>query len=330
MQRDRTSAPHLPKAMHVTAVATHERNLNRRAVLQSGMAVLASSTLPFQSALAGNQEQMTVKTIPSSGKPLPAIGCGTWQTFDVDTSTAARQPLTGVLQALAENGGAVVDSSPMYGRSEAVAGDLIKAAGLRDKIFIATKVWTRGRAEGIAQMETSFRLFQTDHIDLMQVHNLVDVDTHLDTLRGWKADGRISYLGVTHYHSGAYDELEAVMRKHRLDFVQLNYAMDDRAAEQRLLPLAAERGIAILVNRPFGGGNLLRRLLPSPLPAFAPEIGCTSWAQILLKFVVSHPAVTCAIPGTGKEAHMRDNARAGFAPWPNADMRETMAAAIKT
>jgi diketogulonate reductase-like aldo/keto reductase len=241
---------------------------------------------------------------------------------------AERQPLSAVLAALFAAGGSVVDSSPMYGRAEGVAGDLLAEAGTRDKAFIATKVWTRGRAEGIAQMERSFQLFKTKKIDLMQVHNLVDCDTHLQTLRAWKAEGRIGYIGVTHYTSSAYGDLEAVLRRETPDFVQLNYAMDDRAAEKTILPLAAEKGIAVIINRPFGGGGLLRSLKGRALPSWAAEIGCTSWAQILLKFIISHPAVTCAIPGTGKPEHMLDNLEAGRGPLPNTSMRETMAASI--
>ena len=277
---------------------------------------------------AANAAPITTRKIPSSGAALPVIGVGTWQVFDAGASAAERAPLALVLETLFAGGGSVVDSSPMYGRAEGVAGDLLAAAKTRDKAFIATKVWTRGRAEGVAQMERSFALFKTDKIDLMQVHNLLDCETHLQTLRGWKAEGRIGFIGVTHYTSSAYGELEAVLRKEKLDFVQLNYAMDDRAAEKVLLPLAADRGIAVLVNRPFGGGGLLRTLKGRALPVWAAEIGCNSWAQILLKFIVSHPAVTCAIPGTAKPEHMLDNLDAGRGVMPDAGFREKMAAAI--
>ena len=277
---------------------------------------------------AANAAPIMTRKIPSSGAALPVIGVGTWQVFDAGASAAERAPLALVLETLFAGGGSVVDSSPMYGRAEGVAGDLLAAAKTRDKAFIATKVWTRGRAEGVAQMERSFALFKTDKIDLMQVHNLLDCETHLQTLRGWKAEGRIGYIGVTHYTSSAYGELEAVLRKEKLDFVQLNYAMDDRAAEKVLLPRAADRGIAVLVNRPFGGGGLLRTLKGRALPVWAAEIGCTSWAQILLKFIISHPAVTCAIPGTAKPEHMLDNLDAGRGVLPDAALREKMAAAI--
>jgi diketogulonate reductase-like aldo/keto reductase len=216
----------------------------------------------------------------------------------------------------------------MYGAAEGVAGDLLAASNARAKAFVATKVWTSGRGEGIAQMQQSMSRFRTGHIDLMQVHNLLDWRTQLATLRAWKKEGRIRYLGVTHYTSSAYDELEAVMRSETLDFVQLNYAMNDRAAEKTLLPLAADRGTSVLVNRPFGGGGLLRSLLGKPLPAWAGEIGCQSWAQILLKFVLGHPAVTCVIPGTGQPEHMRDNIQAGFGAMPDERTRQRMAALV--
>ncbi|MBV9568023.1 MAG: aldo/keto reductase [Hyphomicrobiales bacterium] len=273
---------------------------------------------------------MQRRKIPSSGEELPVIGLGTWQGFDVGESADQRAPLAGVLDALFESGGSVIDSSPMYGAAEGVVGDLLaQAKPARAKSFIATKVWTRGRDAGIAQMRQSMKLLRVSRLDLMQVHNLVDWRTHLATLREWKRERRIRYLGVTHYDSSAYGELESIMRSEKLDFVQLNYALDDRAAEERLLPLAAEHGIAVLVNRPFGGGGLLRRLRDRPLPSFAGEIGCESWGQFLLKFVLANPAVTCAIPGTGKPEHMRENARAGFGNFPDAAMRARMVQAIE-
>jgi diketogulonate reductase-like aldo/keto reductase len=272
--------------------------------------------------------KMQTRPIPSSGEPLPVIGCGTWQTFDVGSSSSARAPLADVLRALFAAGGSVIDSSPMYGSSEEVVGDLLAAIGARDDAFIATKVWTTGRQAGIAQMQRSMELLRSSRIDLMQVHNLLDVRVHLPTLRAWKEEGRIRYIGVTHYTPSAYDQLEAVMRSERLDFVQLDYALDDRTADQRLLPLAVERGIAVLVNRPFGGGGLLRRLGRSPLPDWAAEIGCANWAQILLKFVLANPAVTCVIPATSVPQHMSDNAQAGLGTYPDAALRARMIAAL--
>lgn len=298
-------------------------------VLAAG-AMVASAVIGEKAMAQDTSERMQARRVPSDGALLPVVGCGTWQTFDVGPDPAERTPLAAVLDTLFATGGSVIDSSPMYGRSEGVVGDLLSAAGSRERAFVATKVWTRGRAQGIAQMQQSMALLRVDRVDLMQVHNLLDWRTHLQTLRAWKQEGRIRYLGVTHYTSSAYGELEAVLRAERLDFVQLNYAADDRAAEQRLLPLAADRGIAVLVNRPFGGGGLMRTLRGRPVPGFAAQIGCDSWAQILLKFVLGHPAVTCVIPGTSRPEHMRDNARAGFGPMPDHALRQKIIAAVKS
>lgn len=287
--------------------------LTRASFLGSAGAAMVAATARAQTG--GRMQQ---RRIPSSGESLPVIGVGTWRTFDVGKRPEERAPLAEVLRLLFEAGGSVIDTSPMYGAAEGVVGDLLAGAGARDKAFIATKVWTSGRAAGAEQMTRSLQLLRTGHVELMQVHNLLDWRAHLPTLRAWKQEGRIRYLGVTHYTDSAHDELEAVLRAERWDFVQLNYAADDRAVERRLLPLAAERGTAVIVNQPFGGGGLLRRLSPRPLPAWAGEIGCTSWAQLLLKFVLAHPAVTCVVPGTSKPDHLRDNVRAGSGPLPDA------------
>jgi diketogulonate reductase-like aldo/keto reductase len=279
-------------------------------------------------AVAQTGVRMHQRKIPSSGEMLPVVGVGTWRTFDVGARPAERAPLAEVLRLLFDAGGSVIDTSPMYGSAEAVVGDLLSAADSRARAFIATKVWTTGRDSGIAQMRTSMRLLKTDRIDLMQIHNLVDWRAHLPTLRAWKAEGRIRYLGITHYTQSAHDELESVMRSEKWDFVQINYALDDRAVERRLLPLAAERGIAVIVNQPFGGGGLLRKLLSRKLPDWAGEIGVTSWAQLLLKFVLANPAVTCVIPGTGKPEHMADNLQAGFGVYPDAALLRKMIAEI--
>lgn len=267
---------------------------------------------------------MLTRPIFSTREQLPVIGLGTWQTFDVGPSRTARAQLAEVLTAFVTLGGRVVDSSPMYGTSEEVLGDLAVQAGVREKLFVATKVWTSGRAQGIAQMEASEKKLR-GRVDLMQVHNLVDVETHLATLRAWKREKRIRYLGVTHYTAGAYAAVERQIAKGGLDFVQINYSIAEREAERTLLPLAADKGVAVLVNRPFAGGDTLRRLRGTPLPSFAAEIGCRSWAQLLLKFVVSHPAVTCAIPGTSKVEHLRDNMAAGTGPMPDAVLRRRIA-----
>jgi diketogulonate reductase-like aldo/keto reductase len=303
-------------------------SIHRARFLRLGAAMaaqLAISPLHAQGAAPVPQPRMHARAIPSSGEQLGVIGCGTWQTFDVGTAEEDRKRLADVLRVLFDAGGSVVDSSPMYGRSEAVTGELLTQLNMHDRAFVATKVWTRGAAEGVRQMEESMRLLQHKRIELMQIHNLVDWRTHLKTLRAWKEAGRIKYLGITHYTESAFGELEAIMKAEKLDFVQLNYSLEDRAAEARLLPLAAERGIAVLVNQPFGGGGLLRGLADRPLPAWAADIACTTWAQVLLKYVVSHPAVTCAIPGTSRPQHMRDNVAAGMGVVPDAAMRRRMA-----
>ena len=260
---------------------------------------------------------MQTRAIPSSQEPLPVIGCGTYLGFDQAPGSSGYVQLPAVVDTLFAAAGSVLDSSPMYGRAEATLGEILATEGRAKKAFIATKVWTQGRDEGIHQMRESMRLLCTERskcIDLMQIHNLVDWKVHLATLRRWKDEGRLRYIGITHYTSSAYPQLEAVLRAEKLDFLQVNYAPDDRVAAERLLPLAAERGVAVIVNRPFGGGGLLRGLQGKPLPGWAAEIGCASWAQVLLKFVLSHSAVTCAIPGTRRPEHMQDNAKAGVGP----------------
>ena len=265
------------------------------------------------------------KPIPRTGEDLPVIGLGTWQTFDVGLNQPAREPLKAVLREFARAGGSVIDSSPMYGNSETVAGDLAAELGVHKQLFLATKVWTSGREAGVRQMEESFRRLRAQRMDLMQVHNLVDYRTHLDTLRRWKAEGKVRYIGVTHYTASAYTELERVIASEELDFVQLNYSLVEREAEKRLLPFAAEKQLAVLVNRPFAEGRLFNRARGKSLPAWATDIGCASWAQFFLKFIISHPAVTCAIPATSKLDHLADNMRAGLEPIPDAKDRDRMA-----
>jgi diketogulonate reductase-like aldo/keto reductase len=268
------------------------------------------------------------RRIPSSGETIPAIGLGTWRTFDVGRGADERAPLTEVLRRFVELGGRVVDSSPMYGAAESVVGDLAGELGVGDRLFLATKVWTSGRQAGVAQMEESRRRLRARRVDLMQIHNLVDWRTHLRTLREDTQAGHIRYLGVTHYTAGAYDELERVLRSETLDFVQVNYSLGERDAERRILPLAHERGIAVLVNRPFSEGGLFRRMGGQPLPAWAAEIGCESWAQIFLKWVLAHPAVTCAIPATSRPQHVVDNMKAGLGALPDTAMRARIATAV--
>lgn len=304
--------------------------LPRSAFLQLAGAALVVKPAFAQTTSTQTGTRMHTRKIPATGQALPVIGVGTWQTFDIGNAPAERAPRAEVLKVLFESGGSVIDSSPMYGRSETVVGDLLAEAGTRDKAFLATKVWTHGRDAGIAQMTESLRRFRTDHIELMQIHNLVDWRTHLPTLRAWKKEGRIKLLGVTHYTESMHGELEAILREESFDFVQVNYALDDRGVERRLLRFAQNNGVAVLVNQPFGGGGLLRKLLPRPLPGWAREIGCTSWAQILLKFVLADPAVTCVIPGTAKPEHMRDNAAAGVGPYPDRALLDRMTSEIAT
>ena len=265
------------------------------------------------------------RPIPRSGEMLPVIGLGTYQAFDVGGAESEREPVREVLREFARRGGSVVDSSPMYGESEGVIGDLATELGVSPKLFLATKVWTTGRDDGIRQMEQSFRRMRTQRMDLMQVHNLLDWRTHLATLRAWKEQGRVRYIGITHYTASAYDDLARVLRSEELDFVQLNYSIIERDAEQRLLPLAAERRVAVLVNRPFAEARLFNRVHGKALPPWAAEIGCNTWAQFFLKFVVAHPAVTCAIPATSKAKHLVDNMQAGVGPLPDESTRARMA-----
>lgn len=275
---------------------------------------------------ASNSLAMQSRKIPSSGELLPIVGLGTWQTFGVGESTVERKPLGEVLQEFVALGGKLIDSSPMYGSSESVVGDLTRQLGLRDKLFVATKVWTSGKRAGIEQMEDSMQKLGADPIDLMQVHNLVDVETQLETLNAWKREGRVRYVGVTHYHAGSHAAVTRVMSEHPLDFIQINYSVAEREAEQRLLPLARERGVAVIINRPFAGGDVFRRIRSKPLPAWAAEMDCSSWAQVLLKFVLSHPAVTCAIPATSRLSHLRDNMQAGSGRMPDEALRKKIVA----
>lgn len=270
-------------------------------------------------------ETIVKKPIPKSGEMLPVIGLGTWQTFDVGAAKAARAPLSQVLSDFVRLGGSIIDSSPMYGKSEGVAGDLAAELGVHKQLFLATKVWTSGRDAGVRQMEESFKRLRTQRMDLMQVHNLVDYRVHLSTLRKWQEQGKVRYIGVTHYTASAHDELARVLASEDLDFVQINYSLGERDAEKRLLSVAAERRIAVLVNRPLGAGGLFTKVRGKPLPAWANEIGCASWAQFFLKFVISHPSVTCAIPATSKAAHLVDNMQAGFGSLPTPTVRKQMA-----
>ncbi|WP_375739677.1 aldo/keto reductase [Pseudomonas boanensis] len=292
--------------------------------LGAGAALCAMS--PFGlGAEAVEAQPLKRRATPTSGELLPVIGVGTSRVFDISPADSeAWTDCRRVLEHLFAAGGSVIDSSPMYGEAETVVGSLLGELQAHAKAFVATKVWTQGRERGIEQMQHSMRLLQRQHIDLMQVHNLVDWEEQLKTLRQWKDEGRIRYLGITHYTASAFDEVERVLRAQKLDFLQINYALADRKAEERILPLAQERGVAVLINRPFGGGNLLRRLIQQPVPGWAGDYDCTSWPQLLLKFCLSHPAVTCVIPGTGKPRHMLDNLQAGRGTEPDQALRQRL------
>lgn len=278
---------------------------------------LATSSTPASAT-------MNTRPIPKTGEPIPCIGLGTWQTFDVGDGAADRAPLAEVLRRFLAAGARVIDSSPMYGRAEATTGDLLAELGAVGKPFLATKVWTSGKREGIEQMERSLRLMRAPRMDLMQVHNLLDWQTHLPVLREWKQAGKIRYLGVTHYARGAFSDLERLIRTEALDFVQLPYNLADREAEQRLLPAARDTGTAVLVMRPFQEGGLFRRVKGTPLPAWAADFDCTTWAQFFLKFILAHPAVTCPIPATSNPEHLVDNLRAGHGRLPDEATRRKM------
>jgi diketogulonate reductase-like aldo/keto reductase len=270
---------------------------------------------------------LLTRPIPSTGEAMPVVGLGTWPVFDVGPDERARHPLREVVRRLVDTGGRMIDSSPMYGRAEGVTGDLVAELGVRERTFIATKVWTSGREAGIAQMVRSARLLRSDPIDLMQIHNLVDWRTHLETLRRGKDERRIRYLGITHYTSRSLAELARILETEPgIDFVQCGYSLAMRAAEERLLPVAAARGVAVIVNQPLGQGGLPRRVGGRPVPEWAAEFDCASWAQLLLKYILAEPAVSCVIPATGDPAHMADNLAAGCGRLPDADHRRRIRA----
>ncbi|MDX1396364.1 MAG: aldo/keto reductase [Gemmatimonadota bacterium] len=267
---------------------------------------------------------MLERPIPSSGENIPIVGLGTWQAFDVGPSPADRTNQRETLRRFAEGGGRVVDASPMYGRAERVVGDLAGELGVAGDLFMATKVWTEGRQAGVDQMETSMRLMRARPMDLMQVHNLVDVETHLATIREWKAEGIVRYVGITHYQVRAFHRLEELIRSHDLDFVQLNYSMATPDAERRLLGVAADHGTAVLVNRPYEGGSLFRAVRGRDLPPLAADLGCASWGQFFLKYLLGAPEVTCVIPGTDDPEHVLDNLGAGRGRLPDEAERRRM------
>ncbi len=276
---------------------------------------------PFADAAAFT---VTRRPIPWTGELLAAVGLGTYQSFDAGNSASERESLKEVLRLFVQNGGALVDSSPMYGSSESVVGDLASGLGITSRLFMATKVWTSGREAGIRQMEESMRRMKVTRMDLMQIHNLLDWRTHLKTLQEWKASGRVRYTGITHYHSGAHGDLERLIKAREFEFVQFNYSMAEREAEERILPLAQETGTAVIVNRPFAQASLFAQVRGKELPAWAAEFDCKSWGQFFLKYILGHPAVTCVIPATSKAHHLVDNMMAGIGHLPDAAMRKRM------
>jgi diketogulonate reductase-like aldo/keto reductase len=293
----------------------------RRELLRKLVALGAAAMTP--GAAWANTELLT-RAIPVSGQQLPVIGLGSWLTFAVGDDPTERANCREIMQAFFDAGGELIDSSPMYMSAEEVIGAVLPEVKGRDALFAATKVWILGRELGIRQMERSRELWGIKRFDLMQVHNLLNWETHLETLKAWKAEGRIRYLGITTSHGRRHDEMEAIMRREPLDFVQFTYNLADREAETRLLPLAQERGIAVIANRPFQRGGLFERVGATPLPAWAAEFGATNWAQYFLKFIVSHPAVTCAIPATSQVGHLRENMAVLRGPVPDAPMRKRM------
>ena len=271
-------------------------------------------------------DRILQRPIPKTGETIPAVGLGTWQGFDVAGDSAATGQAREALKTLVELGGRVIDSSPMYGSAESVSGQLADELGVKSRLFVATKVWTRGKQAGIRQMEDSMRKLRVERLDLMQVHNLVDAATHLATLREWKKAGRVRYLGVTHYHAGAHGDLERIIKPGDIDFVQVNYSLAEPEAERSLLGAAASSRTAVIVNRPFAEGAMFGVVKGQPLPDWAKEIGCTTWAQFFLKWILSHPAVTCVIPGTRNAKHVADNLGAASGPLPDEATRRKMAA----
>jgi diketogulonate reductase-like aldo/keto reductase len=305
----------------------HAEISRRRAAKLIG-ATAAGVLLPIGTSrlfAAEESSRMLMRAIPSTGEKIPVMGLGSAKTFDVRPGSPQIKPLADVLSLFVKHGGKLIDSSPMYGFAEGVIGDLATKLHIHNSLFIATKVWTIGKQEGIAQMQRSLERFQTRKIDLMQVHNLADIQIQMASLREWKSKGKIRYSGITYSEDRGHADVEKEMKLQKPDFVQINYSLVDRAAAQRILPLAQEMRMGVIVNRPFGGGGLFQVLSKKPLPPWVAEFDCHSWAQFLLKWVVSHPAVTCVIPATNNPQHLEDNMGAGFGRLPDAKMRERMA-----
>lgn len=299
------------------------KKYSRREMAQQ-VAFLSVAAMAFPALLSFKEKTMIERKIPSSGVLLPIVGLGTWQTFDVGRNENARAPLKEVLLTMKKHGGKLIDSSPMYGSSEGVVGDLTSELGLQDRFFYATKVWTSGEQAGIGQMENSMLRMKRTAMDLMQIHNLVDWKTHLKTLRAWKEKGKINYWGITHYTNSSHSELERIIKAQKPDFVQFNYSINQRNAEKRLLSAAADHGTAVIINRPYDGGSLFRKTRGKSLPDWCKEADINSWGQFFLKYILANTAVNCVIPGTSKPHHAADNMGAGFGKLPDKALRQKM------
>ena len=300
--------------------------MDRRKFLNLAAASTAATTLiklPATGQVASSA--LLSRKIPSTGQTIPILGMGTWITFNVGRNQRLRDKRLEVLSTFFAGGGGMIDSSPMYGSSEEVVGYCLAKLPPQERLFTATKVWTVSKWMGERQMKTSEKLWNEDKFDLMQIHNLVDWEVHLETLNAWKKEGRLKHTGITTSHGRRHVEFEKIAREHAFDFCQFTYNIEDRGAENRLLPMAAERGMGVIINRPFQRGALIEKLKGKPLPAWASEIEVQNWPQFLLKFVISHPAVTCAIPATSNPGHMRENLRAGRGLLPDDAIRKRMA-----
>ncbi len=304
--------------------------IKRRQVLQVGAGVALSQALGLRAlATEPGTPAVITRPIPSSGEQIPVIGMGTSRTFNAEGDEAALQPLVEVMQAFLDGGGTVLDSSPMYGNAESRVGDILRAMHQRPQLFEATKVWTTGREAGISQMQESARRMDVETFDLIAVHTLQDWRTHMKTLRSWKDEGKVRYIGITTSHGRSHTEFLEVMRSEPIDFVQFSYNIEDRAAEEELLPLAGDRGIATMINRPYQRGSLFGQVSGAELPDVAADLGCESWGQFFLKFILAHPAVTNIIPATSKARHMRDNMGANVGPVPDEAQRAEMLRAFQ-
>jgi diketogulonate reductase-like aldo/keto reductase len=303
--------------------------VDRREAIIGGLTMAVAAATSGQAGAANATGPLITRKIPSSGEAIPVIGLGTSGPFEVGSSPRERAPLKEVLDAFFAAGARLVDTSPMYSTAEAVLGDLMTPA-MQERVFLATKVWTRGERAGVDQMTKSAQLLKHPKLDLIQVHNLLDLDTQLKTLHAWKAEGRVRYIGITHYTVGSHSDLMRVIEREKLDFVQLNYSATTRNAEDRLLPLAADKGVAVLVNRPFEDGDMFKSVKGKPVPPWAADFDASSWGQVFLKYILANPAVTAVIPATGDLKHLEDNLAAGRGRLPDAKQRAQIIAALAT